>query len=388
MRFAAALSTAESPDAVLEELKAELRAAWPKGEPVDLACLFVSHHFRDACEILVAEIYRETRAGFLVGCAGESVICNDREIEDEPAAALWVGRMPGATITPIGLSVSEIALGIELGDWADRFGVLPEDDPSFVLLPEPFTADTTNLILSLNETYPGCPVIGGIPSAGGRGQNRLFFNGEVVEEGLVGLALTGEVGIETVVSQGCRPIGRPFVITRAEANVILELAGTPTIARFQEVFEELPDEDRELVRTGLHVGRVVDEYKEQFQRGDYLIRNVIGADQETGGIAVADRVRVGQTVQFHVRDAQAADEDLRSLLGGAERGAAKAALLFNCNGRGSRMFDIPDHDTALIRETEGAIPVVGFFAAGEIGPVGAENFLHGYTASLAIFRER
>jgi small ligand-binding sensory domain FIST len=198
------------------------------------------------------------------------------------------------------------------------------------------------------------------------------------------------VGLRSVVSQGCRPIGRPFVVTKAQDNVILQLGGRPPLAVLQELWQALDERDRRLFQQGLHVGRVINEYQGDFQRGDFLIRNVIGLDRTTGALAITDRVRVGQTLQFHVRDAATADEDLHALLQLDLSAAARrpaGALLFSCNGRGSRLFDVPDHDAAALRAEAGDIPVAGFFAQGELGPVGGQNFIHGFTASVALFEE-
>ncbi len=214
---------------------------------------------------------------------------------------------------------------------------------------------------------------------------------KVIEDGAVGCLFSGGVRFRTVVSQGCRPIGRTFVITKADRNVIQELGGRPALERLGEVFETLPEEDRDLARRALHVGRVTDEHKIEFRRGDFLVRNVLGADEEHGALAIADLVRRGQTVQFHVRDAATAGEDLRALLG--EQASflrdhpARGALLFSCNGRGTRLFPVPDHDVTAVRHGLGEVPVAGFFAGGEIGPVGGQNFLHGFTASVVLLCE-
>jgi small ligand-binding sensory domain FIST len=191
------------------------------------------------------------------------------------------------------------------------------------------------------------------------------------------------VDVTSVVSQGCRPLGRPYVVTRGVGNHVEELAGQPALTRLQECAASATAEDRDLIRSGLHVGLVVDEHKAQFARGDFLVRNVMGADPESGALTIGDEVRVGQTVQFHVRDAAAADEDLHALLAGHD---ADAALLFTCNGRGRAFFGAPDHDAGVVSKLLGPLPVAGAFCAGEIGPVGGRNFLHGYTVTLALFR--
>jgi small ligand-binding sensory domain FIST len=226
-------------------------------------------------------------------------------------------------------------------------------------------------------------IIGGLASAAASpGGNRLVLDDRVVEEGAVGVFVDGGIEVRTLVSQGCRPIGRPYVVTRAEQNLIEELAGKPAIERLQELAADATEEERELLRRGLHMGLVVDEHKAEFGRGDFLVRNLLGADEGSGALAVGEQVAVGQTVQFHVRDAAAADEDLREMLSGVD---ADAALLFTCNGRGRHLFTVPDHDAGMVEKLLGPIPLAGAFCAGEIGPVGGRNFLHGFTASLALF---
>jgi len=214
---------------------------------------------------------------------------------------------------------------------------------------------------------------------------------EEFRSGAVAVLVHGPVEIRAVVSQGCRPIGRHFVVTKAEQNVILELSGKPPLAQLQEVFDTLTPREQELVQSGLHVGRVINEYQETFGRGDFLVRNVVGADRKSGAIAIGDFVRPGQTVQFHIRDAETADEELRELLSAARDsggGSPLGALMFTCNGRGTRMFSQPHHDAGALGEVLGGIPLAGFFAQGEIGPVGGHSFLHGFTASIALFSPR
>jgi small ligand-binding sensory domain FIST len=205
------------------------------------------------------------------------------------------------------------------------------------------------------------------------------------------VALTGEVEVVALVSQGCRPIGPVLTVTRSEGNVIFELGGKPPVQRIQKLYASLPEHDRELMTQGLLIGRVIDEYKTDFERGDFLVRGVVGADPDSGAIAAGEAVAVGETIQFHVRDEVSADEDLRTTLKVARDKVGDrtvtGALLFTCNGRGSRMFSTPNHDAALIASELGDPPIAGFFCAGELGPVGSKNFLHGFTASMALFAE-
>ena len=233
---------------------------------------------------------------------------------------------------------------------------------------------------------PGLPLIGGLASAARRpGENILFRNDQLVTAGMVGMSLSGPIAVETIVSQGCRPIGNPMIITKARENVIQQLGGKPALGKLQEMVEKLTPRDRALLENGLLMGRVMTEYRDKFARGDFLVRNVVGVGQNDGAIALADMVRVGQTVQFHVRDAESATEDLTLMLEQSSQTKAAGGLLFSCNGRGSRLFGREDHDSGAVAQSMPETPVAGFFAAGEIGPVGGKNFLHGHTASLALF---
>ena len=388
LKFFSAISTSETVPDILTDLKKQLSLSWRSKDTAGLACLFVSGDHRDNAHKLLEGIHQLVDIGTLIGCTGESIIGSDKEVEQSHAVSLWLAKMPEVQVKAFALGLAEISLAGDLNDWTSRIDTQPDEMPSFIVLPEPFTSDFKSTLEAMNEIYKGSVILGGVPSAGGRGENLLFFNDQVRDEGIVGVALVGDIEVRAVVSQGCRPIGRPFVVTNAQDNLIFELAGEPALQRFQEVYSGLDEMDQTMVRKGLHVGRVVDEYKEDFQRGDFLIRNVIGADKESGGLAIADRVRVGQTIQFHVRDADSADEDLRELLHqdieDAEGASPLGALLFSCNGRGTRLFDRPGHDAGVISEIMGNVPLAGFFAAGEIGPVADENFIHGFTASLAI----
>jgi small ligand-binding sensory domain FIST len=260
-----------------------------------------------------------------------------------------------------------------------------------LVLGEPFTFPADLLLEQMNDRHPGVPVIGGMASGGAMpGEHRLLFGPEALVDGAVAVLLDGPIRVRPLVSQGCRPIGKHFVITKAERNVIHELGGKPALVQLQAVFAELPTREQELVNQGLHVGRVVSEYQDRFEQGDFLVRNVIGADPESGAVAIGDYVRVGQTVQFHIRDWQTADADLRQLLAASQKRSTSppdGALLFTCNGRGTRLFPEPHHDALTIRSALGDIALAGFFAQGELGPVGGKNFVHGFTASMALFEQ-
>ncbi len=295
--------------------------------------------------------------------------------------SLWAARFGPAA--PLRLEATALGDVVSLTGWPHGLAFEPQ---ALLLIADPFSFPTEAFYEELGRRHPGLPVIGGNASAArGPGGNRLALDGDVFSSGAVGAFLGPGVDVDTVVSQGCRPIGQPYVVTRAEGNVVYELGGEPALGRLVRMSRTgMPAEDVRLIDRGLHLGQVIDEHKLDFGRGDFLVRNVVGADQESGAIAVNDVVGVGTTVQFHVRDASTADEDLHHLLNGRD---ADAALLFTCNGRGVRLFGTPDHDAAVV-EDQVAAPTAGFFAAGEFGPVGGRNFVHGFTASIALLRDR
>ncbi len=384
--FAAALSTNESTPAALDEVCGVARDRL--GTAANLALIFVSPHHRDRMQQIARRTCDAAGTTNLLGCTGEAIVGGEREIEGQPAIALWLAHMPGAEILPFHLDIERTPDGVTFTGWPSNFSDLQSPaDSALFMLAEPFSFPADVLIQRLEEDSPGLRVIGGMASGGfGPEQNRLILGRDVYATGAVAARVSGDVRIRSVVSQGCRPVGRPYVITKSDRNVILELAGQPAMTRLQEVYETLSEDEKALVRRGLHVGQAMSEYQDKFRRGDFLVRNVIGADPNSGAIALGDYVRTGQTVQFHIRDAQSADEDLRELLRDAKNAApAHGALLFTCNGRGTRLFPEPDHDARVVQETTGEIPLAGFFAQGEIGPVGNKNFLHGFTASIALF---
>jgi small ligand-binding sensory domain FIST len=348
------------------------------------AVLFASAHFFGSAQALVGRVAEEAGQVPLIGCVAEAVAGGGREIESEPAVSLWLA----ADLGPVETFAMEF-IGTPSGGAYGGYRFPPGPAGVHLMICDPFTFPAGDLLAHLNEHVPGALVMGGMASGGLRlGQSRLFLDGRVLSGGAVGARLPG-AEIHPLVAQGCRPVGAPYTVTRAEGQVIFELGGRPAVARLRELAAALPGRDQELLAQGVHLGMVINEYQAEPGQGDFLIRGLTGADPESGAIAVGDDVEVGQTVQFHVRDARSADEDLRrtlererTALGGRR---AAGALLFTCNGRGSRLFSAPDHDAGLVTNMLGEIPLAGFFCAGELGPVGGQNFLHAFTASIALF---
>ena len=356
------------------------------GLPPALAVLFASAHFFDSAEDLAVAVTEQAGPVPLIGCVAEAVAGGPREVESEPAVSLWLAAGLGPVET-YAMEFVRTSSGGTFGGY--RFDVEPGG--VHLMLCDPFTFPAGDLLAHLNDHVPGTVVMGGMASGGLRlNQSRLFLDGRVLAGGAVGAHLP-QAEVHPLVAQGCRPVGDPYTVTRADGNVIIELGGRPPLARLRELAAALPAREQELLARGAHLGIVIDEYRAEPAQGDFLVRGIAGADPESGAIAVGSELEVGQTVQFHVRDARSADEDLRRILvreAAALDGRPLAgALLFTCTGRGTRMFAEPDHDTGLLAQALGQIPVAGFFCDGELGPVGGQNFLHTFTASIALFSE-
>jgi small ligand-binding sensory domain FIST len=378
MPYAAALS--EHPVAAHAVGEVVGQALDTIGPTPDLAVLFVSADHTGALEDVTAAVTALLAPHLLLGATAGAVLAGPTGVEDTAGIALFAARLPDAP-TPVRLTAEQTPDGWLL-DGLDR---IEPDGASLILLGDPFTFPVGPFLAEVAVRRPGLAVIGGLASAArGPGGNRLVIDDRIVTHGAVGAVLSADAAPTLVVSQGCRPIGQPFIVTKAERSMVLELGGRPALERLLEMLEALPADERALAAQGLHCGLVVDERKAEFERGDFLIRAVLGADRETGAVAVGDEVPVGSTVQFQVRDAATAGEDLVSLLAGHQ---ADGALVFTCNGRGVGMFGTPNHDAELVQEVLGPLPAAGMFCAGELGPVGGRNALHGFTASVAMFTD-
>ncbi|MGH9227788.1 MAG: FIST signal transduction protein [Acidimicrobiales bacterium] len=387
MTFASALSEHPDPaEATGEIIGAVLDRL---GTEPDVAAVFASPQHRDAVGDMAEAINRMLRPGVLVGATAVAVLGGTREVEDAPAVGLWAGRL-AARPRPVRLQATRTPSGIALqGMSASTF----QPGDALLLLADPFSLPVDAIIDALaaldvpgrDDETVSVPVVGGLASAASTpGGNRLVSDDEVMSSGGVGLVLPGGVATTTVVSQGCRPIGDPMIVTRAEGNLVVEIAGRPALDRLDDLVRAADAEERSLLASGLQIGIAIDEHRATFERGDFLVRSVVGADRRLRALAVGDRVDVGTTVQFQVRDAEAADEDLRAMLADA---SGDAALVFTCNGRGQRLFGEPDHDARVVHDTLGAPALAGMFCAGEIGPVGGRSFVHGFTASVLVFRD-
>ena len=385
MRVGAGLS--DDPDPTTGAAVAARQAAHAlAGAEADLAIVFASGAHLAAPEETVAAIQAALMPGTLVGCGAGGVLGGARELEDGTGVAVWAASLDhGGEALAFHATVRSEDEEVGVLEGLPEVGV----EDAVVMLADPYSFPTDAVLGGIAEAAPGVPVLGGISSGRAPLGGAVLFSGdEVREEGAVGVRLRG-VELLPCVSQGAAPLGREMTITAAESNVIYELAGRPAVQAIEEAVAEMPLDERALVAAGLLIGVVIDGGKPEYEQGDFLVRGVTGADPETGAISVGTAVTPGEVVRLHARDARSAHDDLqrelrlRAAAIGGQRPAG--ALVFSCNGRGQSMFGARDHDATLVQDELGAPPAAGFFAAGEIGPVGGRSFLHGFTATLAVF---
>ncbi|MCA8983812.1 MAG: FIST N-terminal domain-containing protein [Planctomycetaceae bacterium] len=374
--------TSQAVEEVLHGLESQLQGSTP-----ELTFLFVTHHHEESFATLSGQIQNRLNSRHLIGCTTEAIVAEDKELEEQPGLVIWILADSHSILQPFHLQFQREADQIVCFGHPDKEDLAVEHGAVFLFC-EPYSCSPQIALPQLLESQ-GLPIFGGVASGGiGPGENCLFLDGERIDHGAVGLVYRSTHKIRQIVSQGCRPIGHTFVVTKAEKNILYELGGLPAMQQFREMFRDLSPEDQERVRQGPHLGVVTNEYKGQFDRGDFLVSNVLGSDPETGAIAVSQGVRVGRTVQFHVRDAVTADEDLNLLIQQDKQhhsAEVRGGLVFTCNGRGQKLFGTPHHDISAIRAAYGQIPLAGFFAQGEIGPLGERSYLHGFTTSVALF---
>lgn len=393
--FAHALCTHADPSTALSEVLDRIEEQLGHRQP-DLVVAFLTHHHGTLFEQLGARVTATTGARAFVGCTGESIVGQGREIEHAPAICLWAACLPGTRVEVTHVSASsnpDGSVGFE--------GMAPAGDPdksSLLLLADPFTFPTEAFLAATELSHPGLPIVGGMASGGqGPGQNLLFQGTHLRAHGALAITLVGDTEVRSIVSQGTRPVGQPYVITAAKGQCLEKLGGRPALEVLMEALADLDESDRELFRVAPFVGLAEDASQREFERGDFLVRGLMGVQPEAKHLVVGTDLRPGRTLQFLVRDAASAGDDLTKLM--ASRGpgrtasasglATTGALLFTCNGRGTQMFEEPDHDvTRVVDSLPPGTPVAGFFAMGELGPVGTKNYLHAFTASVAVFRRR
>jgi small ligand-binding sensory domain FIST len=409
MQWVSALSTRPSLEAAVSEVVETIERQLDG--PADVGIVFISSAYASDYPRLVPLLLDKLSLPVLIGCGGAGIIGTGnggkaREIEGNPAFSLTVARLPGVEVQPFYLEAAEYPdLDSSPDRWTELLGVAPDKNPQFILLADPFSSRITDLLEGLDFAYPGAAKIGGLVSGGMiEQQGGLFYSNDrerrnttLYRQGIVGISLSGNIVVETIVAQGCRPIGQTYQITGGERNIILEMGdsgkegASPPLNILRDLIATLDEKDRELAQHSLFIGVARDEFKMQLRPGDFLIRNVLGVDPRHGAIAIGDRVRPGQRVQFHLRDADTSALDLELLLEAykptrEDASEVKGALMFSCLGRGETLYEKPDFDSGLFQRYIGFVPLAGFFCNGEIGPVAGRTFLHGYTSAFALFR--
>ena len=383
VRIACGLSTASDPHAGAREAAAKVASAL-SGASIDLAAVFACGAHLAAPEATLEGIHDALQPNVLIGCGAGGVVGDGREIEGGTAVSVWAAAFENGIVSTFHAEVTEVEDGVAVAGVPDLQGA-----GGAILLPDPYSFPTDAVLAELADRSPGVPVLGGVSSVRTlRGQAALFLGERVVPGGAVGVRFDG-VELLPCVSQGATPVGPELTITSGEGRLIKELSGRPALGALRAVLDELDDAEREMLTEGMLLGIVVESGHSDHQHGDFLVRSVLGGDPETGTIAVGATIEEGQVVRVHARDATSADRDLHESLALRRQAlgsdAPAGALMFTCNGRGRAMFGRSDHDAATLAGELGDVPTAGFFAAGEIGPVGGENFLHGFTATVAVF---
>ncbi|AFZ12218.1 protein of unknown function DUF1745 [Crinalium epipsammum PCC 9333] len=410
IKWSNALSTRASLEAAVAEVVD--RAQSSLGIGADLGLVFISSAYASEYPRLMPLLQEKLQLPALIGCGGGGIIGIDsqgeaQEVEGETALSLTLMHLPGVEVSTFHISADSLPdMDSPPDAWVELIDVPQQQAPQFILLSDAFGSKINDLLEGLDFAYPGSVKVGGLASSGAAGMGSgLFCNYKLYREGTVGVALTGNIAIETIVAQGCRPIGRTYQVTKGDRNIILELVeddsgdiaignkpSQTSLEALRDVIENLSEADRELAQHSLFIGLAQNAFKQQLGHGDFLIRNLLGVDPRVGAVAIGDRVRTGQRIQFHLRDAETSAEDLEFLLQRyqqdlAENSTTAGALMFSCLGRGEGLYGQPNFDSRLFRRYLKDIPIGGFFCNGEIGPVGSTTFLHGYTSVFGICRQ-
>ncbi|MBA3543008.1 MAG: FIST C-terminal domain-containing protein [Chthoniobacterales bacterium] len=351
--------------------------------------LFLSPSWLPQIDEVLDLVRLHGRVPLLVGSVGAGLIGRSQEAEGVAGMSFLLVRLPETKLTPILISSQQIEESTGPAYWLATIGISPDEVDSWIILANPFAPDLERWLAEWNVAFPEAPSIGGLSSGDNEsGVSSLLLDGEVVDAAVLALAIKGGK-VRTIVSQGCKPVGEPFTITQAEENLVYSLGSRPAYQVLSETFNKLSDDEKERARGNLFAGLAASEYVADLKRGDFLVRNLLGADPQTGAVAIGARARAGQTLQYQLRDKITAHADLVELakLNGLKGCQPFASLVFSCNGRGQRFFGVPDHDAATLAEIFGPVPSAGLFCNGEIGPIGNASYLHGYTASIALFCE-
>ena len=393
MKWASAVSDLDSLEAALDQCVGVVQEGLGSEAP-DLAVVFASPHHAQDYERLPQLIRERVGAKHVIGCSAGGVIGGGQEIERRPGFSLTVARLPDVEINPFHVDndgMPDLDAGPD--SWEELVQTQASKEPNFLIITDPFSIRSENLILGLDYAFASSVKIGGMASGGQQqGDNALILDDQVYRSGAVGMAFQGDMAIDPIVAQGCRPIGRPMHVTKSQHNLLMELDDKLALDILRELFESLSEDDKKLVQHSLFLGVVMDQFQEDPRQGDFLMRNIVGMDAKEGALVIGEMLQEGQIVQFHLRDAKTSADDLSAMLARyceePRESSPAGALLFSCLGRGIYLYGRADHDTDLFKDSVGSVPLGGFFCNGEIGQVGGTTYLHGYTSSFGIFRPK
>jgi small ligand-binding sensory domain FIST len=385
-QFAASrLVTGPFDEAVIRQTAIDLRQQL--AGPPTFGLVFVTPDYAPKASDFLELVRIYGQVPTLVGCSGIGLVGTAQEQENGSGFSLLLLSLPGARATAFAFDQDMVESAAGHQFWPEKTGIAPANAKAWLTFLNPFSLNVEHWLKQWNEAYPHIPTFGGLGGgAPGDPEAWIFCNDRAVNGG-VALALEGDVSVHAVVSQGCKPIGEPLTVTSAERNVLLKLGSRPAYDVLSDVYKDLSDAEREQAKGHLFAGIAVSEYLEEYKRGDFLVRNIIGADPNSGAVAINAVPRVGQTLQYQLRDSRVANDELKRLLGAKAMFhtlTPYAGLLCTCHGRGRGLFGDPNHDAGLINEFFPGLPLTGLFANVQIGPVGDRSFAHGYTASLAL----
>lgn len=391
MKWASYLSTKDNIEACIDE-SMEAIVNKMDSNPVHLTIIFVSPQYKNKYEEIPKLIRKRIDPGHILGCSAGGIIGDGREVEQQQALSITCANLPDVEIKGIHTDTMKLPdQDTAPGVWREWLGIDVGKKPNFIFLADPFSFRGEEFLSGIDFAYPNSGKVGGLASgAQMQGENALYLDNKIYHNGLVGLALSGNIDMDTIVAQGCRPIGEPIKISKCEGTLLQKMNGQPPLELLQRIYDGLDENDKGLVQSSLFLGIEMDPLKDNPQQGDFLIRNIMGVNRDDGGIQIGAMLREGQLVQFHLRDKAMSAEDLEMILNRYSKNKntqeACGALLFSCLGRGQYLYGVPNHDSDMFRDKLGEIPLGGFFCNGEIGPVGKTTFLHGYTSSFGIFR--
>tara|TARA_Y100000590_G_C15678156_1_gene998784 strand:- start:511 stop:1698 length:1188 start_codon:yes stop_codon:yes gene_type:complete len=378
----------------ITDLEVQIGASKKKDSNIQTLCIvFVSSHHKNNYHLIPKIIMKKINPDILIGCSGTGVIGNGIELEDQPGISIAYAELKNETIKPFYLETKDLPdSDAPPNTWEQKLNIPIEKCNAILLLSDPFTFNTDQLLSGLDYAYPNAIKSGGLISGGKKnGDNAIFLNNKIYNSGAVGISFSGNTKFEILVSKGCKPIGNPMVVTKCEDNVIMELDNNKKpLDIIEDLYKKNDYRNKYLIRNSLQMGIIMDRIGSISPKENYLIRNILGASEIDGCIEVGEFINEGQIVQFHVKDSETANEELNQLIknrnSDIKNNPPESVLMFSCLARGNYLFNEYNHETNIVKKIIKNIPITGFFSNGEINQIGDQTFLNGYTSSFTILK--